>query len=399
MIIKKDEHSVSRNISVNDFSGGELGMPRGACGLLAVAGDFSLAAVLKAARCLQYRGRTGAGVTLKSLYKDTGFYNFHIMFRSEDKIAELEEVIGDMGLRILDKNDMVQRKHYYEYDLPVIMRYSIVPPTPEEMMYRERTKNEAAYIETVVSRFNKRYLDDARIFSSSKDNGTFLTAFELQDTIDIYNLPQYEEAYYDACLIHLRWPTSQGRGLWWGPQPISIGEVAGVHNGHLSSDMSNARALEQLEIMMTAGTDSEAIFLSVKYLLRNGYSLEEIEWIMCRKFPQELSELTEEKRDRYEEILSDPLLFRMKMSGPATAITLVDDTMVGFTDRDHLRSFSVGVNGKVALLGSEQRAVISAAYFMHEELEMFDPEAGKIIGFNVKNKKVEQLEYGWKKND
>jgi hypothetical protein len=137
----------------------------------------------------------------------------------------------------------------------------------------------------------------------------------------------------------------------------------------------------------------------VEYLLRNGYSLEEIEWIICRKFPQEVAEMTEEKRERYEEILSDPLLFRMKMSGPATAITLVGDTMLGFTDRDHLRSFSVGINDKVALLGSEQRAVISAAYFMHEELEMFDPEAGKVIGFNVNNKKVERLDYGWKKND
>jgi len=398
MIIKNDEYSASRNISVNDFSGGSLGMPGGACGLLAVVGDFSLAALLKAARCLQYRGRTGAGVTLKGLYKDTGFYNFHIMFRSEDKIASLEEVLSSMGLRILEKTDMVQRKYYYEYDLPVIMHFSIVPPSVEEMMYRERISDESAYIARVVSRFNRQHIDDARIFSSSRNNGTFLTAFELNDTIDIYNLTQYEERYYEACLIHLRWPTSQGRGLWWGPQPISIGELAGVHNGHLSSDMSNARALEQLDIMLTVGTDSEAIFLSVEYLLKQGYSLEEIEWVICRKFPQELVDLTPEQRQRYDMLMSDPLLYRMKMSGPATAITLVDDVVVGFTDRDHLRSFSVGVNDKVALLGSEQRAVISAAYFMHEELRMFDPEAGKIVGFSVKDKKVEKLDYGWKKN-
>jgi hypothetical protein len=78
---------------------------------------------------------------------------------------------------------------------------------------------------------------------------------------------------------------------------------------------------------------------------------------------------------------------------------LVEDTIVGFTDRDHLRSFSIGVNDKIALLGSEQRAVISAAYFMHEELNMFDPEAGKIVGFGIKDKKVTKLDYGWKKND
>lgn len=394
-----DQYSTSRNLSVNDFSGGELGLPKGACGLLAVAGDFKLSAVLKAARCLQYRGRTGAGVTLKSIYKDTNFFNFHIMFRSSDKIAELEQVLTTMGLRILEKKDMVQRKYYYEYDLPVIMHYSIIPPSPEEMMFREKIKDESFYIKTVVARFNKQFMDDARIFSSSRYNGTFLTAFELADTIAIYDMPQYEDRFYDACLIHLRWPTSQGRGLWWGPQPISLGEVAGVHNGHLSSDMANARALEQLEIMLTVGTDSEAIFLAVEYLLRSGYSLEEIEWIICRKFPQEVRLMAQEKQEQYAKLMSDPLLFRMKMSGPATAITLVDDVLVGFTDRDHLRSFSVGVNDKIALLGSEQRAVISAAYFMHEELKMFDPEAGRIVGFTVKNKAVSKLDYGWKKND
>jgi len=399
MIIKKGDFSTTRNITVNDFSGGDLGLPGGACGLLAVVGDFSLDALLKAARCLQYRGRTGAGVTLKSLYKNSGFYNFHIMFRSEDKIAELDEVLSSMGLRILEKRDMVQRKFYYEYDLPVIMHYSIVPPSTEEMMFRDKINNELDYIAHCVSKFNRKHMDDARIFSSSKENGTFLTAYELKDTIDIYNLHQFNDHYYDACLIHLRWPTSQGRGLWWGPQPISIGEVAGVHNGHLSSDVSNARALEQLDIMLTAGTDSEAIFLSVAHLLRSGYSLEEIEWVICRKFPQELAAMTPEKRDRYNELMSDPLLYRMKMSGPATAITLVEDTIVGFTDRDHLRSFSIGVNDKIALLGSEQRAVISAAYFMHEELNMFDPEAGKIVGFGIKDKKVTKLDYGWKKND
>lgn len=398
-MIEDKEYSASRNLSVNDFSGGALGLPKGACGLLAVAGDFKLSALLKAARCLQYRGRTGAGVTLKSLYRDTNFFNFHIMFRSADKIAELEQVLITMGLRILEKKDMVQRKYYYEYDLPVIMHYSIIPPSPEEMMFREKIRDESMYIKRVVARFNRMYIDDARIFSSSKYNGTFLTAFELQDTIDIYDLHQYEDRFYDACLIHLRWPTSQGRGLWWGPQPISLGEVAGVHNGHLSSDMANARALEQLEIMLTVGTDSEAIFLSVEYLLRSGYSLEEIEWIICRKFPQEVKLMAQEKQEQYAKLMDDPLLFRMKMSGPATAITLVDDVLVGFTDRDHLRSFSVGVNDKIALLGSEQRAVISAAYFMHEELKMFDPEAGRIVGFTVKNKAVSKLEYGWKKND
>ncbi|QAR32428.1 hypothetical protein EP073_03135 [Geovibrio thiophilus] len=393
-----DGLSRSGNLSVFEFSGGEEGIASGACGLLGVVGDFSLGAVLKAARCLQYRGRAGAGVTLKGLYKDTNFYNFHIMFRSKDKISELENVIGSWGVRILDKFNMVQKKYYYDYDLPIIMHYSVVPPSVDEMMYREKMNDEALYMVKMVSRFNTAFKDDARIFSSSKYNGTFLTAFELQDTIDIYNLHQFEEHYYEACLIHLRWPTSKGQGLWWGPQPISLGEVAGAHNGHLSSDVSNARALEQLGIHLHVGTDSEALFLQTEYLLKKGYSLKEIEWIICRKFPQELANMNTEDLARYKEILNNPVLERMKISGPATGIILVGDVMVGLTDRDHLRSFSIGINDKVALMGSEQRAVISAAYFMNEELTMSDPEAGRVVGFEVKDRKVKRLDYGWKNN-
>ncbi|KAA0259261.1 hypothetical protein FHQ18_01580 [Deferribacter autotrophicus] len=390
----------NREITVEEFSGGKEGLPLGACGLLASFGEFRLMPLLKAAMCLQYRGRTGAGVTLKGIYKDNDFYVFHIMYRNQYKVRELEEVIEDWGVHILDSQNMVQKKFYYEYDLPVIKRYYVTPPTKEEMMYRERIADDYKYILKHVTLFNKTFMDDARIFSSSKENGTFLTAFELQDTIKLYDLEQYEDWFYEGCLIHLRWPTSKGRGLWWGPQPISLGEISGIHNGHLSSDKSNATALEQLGIDLHVGTDSEAIFLQTDYLLRQGFSIEEIEWIMCRKFPQELEEMDEEKRERYLELIKDPYLNRMKMSGPATAIVLVDDYCIGMTDRDHLRSFSIGYNDKVAFLGSEQRAILSAAYFMEVSLDkVYDPDAGKIVAFEVKDKKLKKLDYNWRWNN
>lgn len=384
-------------IDIDMFSGGALGLPNGACGLLAAVGEFSLNALLKSAMCLQYRGRTGAGVTLKGIYKDNSFYVFHIMYRDKYKVSELEEVIDSWGVHILESQDLVARKFYYEYDLPIIKRYFVTPPTLDEMMYREKTNDDYKYIMKHVSKFNKDFMNDARIFSSSKENGTFLTAFELMDTINIYNLPEYEDTYYEACLIHLRWPTSSGRGLWWGPQPISLGEIAGIHNGHLSSDRSNAIALEQLGINLHVGTDSEAIFLETDYLLRKGYSIEEIEWVLSGKFPQELTSLSKEDQKRYFDIKSDPLLRRMKMSGPATAIVLVGDVILGFTDRDHLRSFSLGYNDKVAFLGSEQRAIVSAAYFMEEELEqVYDPDAGKVVAFKTEGKSFKKLDYRWK---
>jgi glutamate synthase domain-containing protein 1 len=386
-------------ISVEEFSGGKNGLPEGACGLLGVAGKFKLSSIINSAACLQYRARTGAGITIKGLYKELNFYVLHIMYRNQYKVLELEKALDEWGIRILEAHDLVARKYYYEYDLPIIKSYYITPPSEDEMMYREKIGDANYYIRNQVTKFNSLYMDDARIFSSSKENGTFLTAFQLEDTVKIYDILQYEDSFYDACLVHLRWPTTRGRGLWWGPQPISLGELAGIHNGHLSSDKANAKALEQLGIQIHVGTDSESIFLMADYLIENNYSLEDIEWILCRKFPQEVEEMEINKQERYYKIINDAILNKMKMSGPATAIVLNDDIIMGFTDRDHLRSFSIGYNDNVAIMASEQRAILSASYFLDESLnELYDPEAGKIVAFKVENGKIDKLDYSWRKN-
>lgn len=386
-------------ISIEEFSGSKFGLPEGACGLLGVAGKFKLSSIINSAACLQYRARTGAGITIKGLYKELNFHVLHIMYRDQYKVLELEKALDEWGIRILEAHDLVARKYYYEYDLPIIKSYYITPPSEDEMMYREKIRDANYYIRNQVTKFNSLYMDDARIFSSSHENGTFLTAFQLEDTVKIYDILQYEDNFYDACLVHLRWPTTRGRGLWWGPQPISLGELAGIHNGHLSSDKANAKALEQLGIQIHVGTDSESIFLMADYLIENNYSLENIEWILCRKFPQEAEEIEKRKQGQYYKIINDAILNKMKMSGPATAIVLKDDIMMGFTDRDHLRSFSLGYNDNVAIMASEQRAILSASYFLNENLsELYDPEAGKIIAFRVENGKIEKLDYSWRKN-
>jgi glutamate synthase domain-containing protein 1 len=386
-------------ISIEEFSGGKKGLPEGACGLLGVAGRFKLSSIIHSAECLQYRARTGAGITIKGLYKELNFHVLHIMYRNQHKVLELEKALDEWGIRILEAHDLVARKYYYEYDLPIIKSYYITPPSEDEMMYRAKISDADSYIRNQVTKFNSLYMDDARIFSSSKENGTFLTAFQLDDTVKIYDILQYEDNFYDACLIHLRWPTTRGRGLWWGPQPISLGELAGIHNGHLSSDKANAKALEQLGIQTHVGTDSECIFLMADYLVENNYSLEEIEWILCRKFPQEVEEMDIYKKEEYYKIINNPILDKMKMSGPATSIVLKDDIIMGFTDRDHLRSFSIGRNDDVAIMASEQRAILSASYYLNENLnELYDPEAGKIISFKLENGKIDKLDYSWRKN-
>ncbi len=388
---------MERGISISEFSGGESGIPPGACGLLAAAGELDVMALLHAAECLQYRARTGAGVTLKGIYGDQPFYVFHVMYRNDDKRKELESWFQQYGIHLLEKEEMVRKKFYYEYDMPRMIRYSVSPPSREEMLEVAKHDDPDRFVTERVKEFNSRFRDDARIFSSSKNMGTFLTAFELKDTIKIFELDKFCTEKVEALLIHVRWPTSAGRGLWWGPQPISLFDLSGIHNGHLSSDRANARALEALGIMMQVGTDSEAIFLEISYLLNEGYSLEEIEWIMAQKFPEEASLMERDKQERYFELTGHPVLSQFKMSGPSTAIVLDGDVMLGITDRDHLRPFAVGETSDLVILGSEERAVVSGAYLLGRDVKLHTPDAGKLVGFKIEGRKVKKLSYEWRR--
>ncbi len=386
-------------MDVRTFSGGEEGLPPGACGLLTAIGQFKLGSVLNAAQCLQYRGRTGAGLTLKGVYpyEADNLFHFHIMFRDPSMITELEGVLENWGWRFEGKNPLIQKKCYNEYDMPKMFHYRVTTPPAEDMLYTDQISDPMMFIRKKVTEFNIKYLDDARIFSSGQDTGTFLTAFQLDDTIKVFDIYQYSDRNLSSVQAHMRWPTSSGRGLWWGPQPIALGNVSGTHNGHLSSDKSNAMALEQLGIALHVGTDSEALFKEINYLVYGGYTLQEMEWIISRKFPNEVALMTDEDRERYTELTADPILNRFKISGPTTAIVQIDDLVVALTDRDHLRPFTIGTNDRITLLASEERAVVAAAFAMGENVKIFNPDAGKLVAFKINNGVPERLAYEWKK--
>ncbi len=390
---------MNKPMSIREFSGGEEGIPPGACGLLTAVGEFKLESVLNASLCLQYRGRTGAGITLKGVYpyEADNLFHFHIMFRDHNHMPELEAVLKNWGWQIENKSPLIEKKWYFEYDMPKIYHYLVSSPPIEDMLYTDQISDPMIFIRKKVTEFNTTYINDARIFSSNRDTGTFLSAFRLDDTIKIFDLYQYSDRKLSVVQTHMRWPTSTGRGLWWGPQPISLGDVSGTHNGHLSSDKSNAMALEQLGIPLHVGTDSEALFKEIHYLINHGYSLQEMEWIISRKFPIESEMLSDQDRENYFRLTSDPILNRFKISGPTTAIVLVGDVIVALTDRDHLRPFTIGSNSRVTFLASEERAVVSAAFALGENVEIYNPDAGKLVAFQITNGHPERLNYEWKK--
>ncbi len=392
-----NEPARPRDLTVEAFSGGDRGIPNGSCGLLAAVGRIELMPLINSASCLQYRARTGAGITLKGIYENINFFVFHIMYRTDSKRSELEEWFLRYGLHLLDREEMVRRKHYYEYDMPLMIRYIVSPPTREEMLELARHDDQNRFVIERVSEFNTLFKDDARIFSSGRGTGTFLTAFELSDTIKIFEIEQYQDQDIRALQVHMRWPTITGRGLWWGPQPIALYNVSGIHNGHLSSDRANSRALEQIGVRMQVGTDSEAIFLEIAHLISEGFSLREIEWIMAQKFPEEVMLMDQDEKERYLDLTRDPVYSQFKMSGPSTAMVLVDDVLVGITDRDHLRPFAVGESEDVVIMGSEERAIISAAHLLGKNVALSTPEAGKVVGYRIGEERVEKLDYSWKR--
>ncbi len=147
---------------------------------------------------------------------------------------------------------------------------------------------------------------------------------------------------------------------------------------------------------MQVGTDSEAIFLEISHLLGQGFSLRDIEWVMVQKFPGEVSLMGEEEREWYMALTRDPVYSQFKMSGPSTAMVLVDDILVGITDRDHLRPFAVGEGEDIVIMASEERAIVSGAYLLGKNIDLYTPEAGKVIGYKIDDGKVERLDYAWK---
>lgn len=369
-------------VSVRMFSGGAEGMCPGACGLFAILGNSDLKSALQAAQILQYRARNGAGIFLKGHYAADENYHLHVMFRNRARIPTFEEYLVTMGLTFTERQLMIKPSLYFEYDMPFCMSYTVLTPTLDVIVSKGGERKDAhAFMRDVVNNFNLRYRDDARIFSSSRDGAAFTTAFELEDTIRIFDLHRFEDRLHTGIMIHLRWPTSQGLGLWWGAQPISHGNLTGIHNGHLSSDSSNARALEELGISMQVGTDSEAIFEMVYWCMQQGFSMQEIEWALSQKFPCELEAMSPQIREAYEKISSDPILRHFRMSGPSTAVINFEDFMIGITDRDHMRQFTVGFNEKIALFASEERAIVNYAELTQTPLQIISPAAGKHAAF------------------
>ena len=204
-----DPDDTVENGEISPEDCGSVGVGPGACGLYAAIGEVSLRAALEAAKTMQERGTFGAGVLLRGVYpKRKEQYAFHVMYRNRKTAKELEPLFteGKLGMRHFGEMEaLMTPEAYRRYDLPEMRRYFLNPPTKDEMLRHKHTSVEERYVRALVEEFNIRYMGKARIFSSGKNIGTFLTALQLEQTIESFDLYQYEEKPLSAIMIHMRW--------------------------------------------------------------------------------------------------------------------------------------------------------------------------------------------------
>ncbi|VAX23218.1 Glutamine amidotransferase, class-II [hydrothermal vent metagenome] len=383
--------------SIDDSEGlsredcGANGVSPGACGLYAAIGEVNLKAAFDAAATMQERGTFGAGVLLRGIYpyrKD--YYAFHVMYRNRQVAKELEPMFteGELGMRQFgDMEPLVTPEAYRKYYLPEMRRYFLGPPTADEMLREKHTSVEDVYVRRLVEEFNRRYMGDARIFSSGKNIGNFVTALELANTIETFDLYQFENKPMSAIMIHMRWPTNiVSSGVWWGAHPISFLNSAIIHNGDLSSSASNKQALEAAFVERMVGTDSEAILLEVDNLItKKKMSHQMVEWVMCQKFPAELNVMTEAEREEYLDLLNDPVLARFKMSGPSSFVAIIGSKVIAGRDRDGLRQLWMGrsEDGKTVIWGSEEKVIYQSAWITEKKFKATNCEPGRLVAFEI----------------
>ncbi|GMT41925.1 MAG: glutamine amidotransferase [bacterium] len=382
-------------ITPEDF--GSKGVSPGSCGLYTAIGEVNLIASIRAAGELQSRGTYGAGVMIKGIYPENkNLYALHVMYLNRQIAAELEPLITEhkIGLRhIGEMEPLVKPKMYRKYSLPELRRYFVDNPTPDEMMCREHTDDPNTYVRRLVEEFNTCNRGRARIFSSGKNIGTFVSASDLNTTMEAYDLKQYADYNVGAVMIHMRWPTSiVNSGVWWGIHPIGFLNSNIIHNGDLSSSPSNAQGIEAAGIKSMVGTDSESILLELDNLfVKRNFAYQQIEWAMCQMFPQEEEQLSEDTRMKYQKIVKlNPTLARYKMSGPSSFVAIIRKGgmahVISGRDRDGLRQLWMGrsSDGKSVIWSSEEKCIYQTAFLTGKEYKAINCEPGKITVFELK---------------
>ncbi len=195
--------------------------------------------------------------------------------------------------------------------------------------------------------------DDAFIYMRSRWLDVYKIVGWPDDIIKIYDISQLKSPVW---IGHTRYPTNSPGWYPYQSHPFSVGDVAIVHNGDLSSYGSNVNLLKyKFGYSKFSGTDSEVI-AHLLWELYKAYGVEDA-----------VLELLYGRRERWAR-LDGPYAVAFIIGGPRPVFG-------AFVDTQHFRPLYVGLDGRNLYIASEAMAIKSVA----KDAEVWAMRSGEYI--------------------
>ncbi|MBI2850201.1 MAG: glutamine amidotransferase family protein [Chloroflexi bacterium] len=308
---------------------------------------FSGEDITKAIANMHFRGNgLGGGLAVYGIYPDyADHYAFHIMYLSPQGQQQTEAFLKDK-FYMVKAEEVPMRPIPAIVNPPAVWRYFL-----DVKQDRRGAESADDYVVERVMDINTK-LKDSFVFSSGKNMGVFKGVGYPEEISEYFRLEEYEGYLWTA---HGRFPTNTP-GWWGGAHPFSILDWTVVHNGEISSYGINRRYLEQFGYQCTMQTDTEVVAYAIDLLIRRHNLPIEIAaevlaapfWSDIERMPPKEQKLARTLRQVYPGLL---------LNGPFTIIIAHNGEMIGLTDRIRLRPLTVGVNGNMIYLSSEEAAI------------------------------------------
>ncbi len=286
----------------------------------------------------------GAGYAAYGIYPEyRRAYAFHLILADHRTREEVEAILA-RNFRITEEHEIPVRRTGRYKKAPLLWRYFCDPLRLD----RDGALDELLLATTM--RIN-RLAPRASVMSCGQDLGVFKGVGYPEEIAEFYRIDQYRGYSW---IGHGRFPTNTP-GWWGGAHPFSLGEIAVVHNGELSSYGTNKSVLENFGYEMSLRTDTEVMAYAIHYLRRQNMSWPLVAKVLAPPHWAELERMAEPERELAAALRR--IYGGLLMNGPFSIIVAFHGGLMALNDRLKLRSLVAGTSGTDLYLASEEAAI------------------------------------------
>jgi len=309
----------------------------------------------------------GAGYAGYGIYPDrSDSYAFHLIL-ADEWIQQEVEVILSRAFSMESKEEIPVKRIGAYKQAPLVWRYFCSPRCSPWMADGETDADELLLKTTM--RIN-RLAPRATVMSCGKNMGVFKGVGYPEEIAEFFRIDEYQGYSW---IGHGRFPTNTP-GWWGGAHPFSIGEIAVVHNGELSSYGANKNYLESCSYELSLQTDTEVMAYAVHYLRSQGYSWGLIAAIFAPPHWSDIDRMGDREREFYTALRR--AYGGLLMNGPFSIIVAFSGGLMALNDRLKLRPLIAGTSGDFLYMASEEAAIRQVC----ERLDTLKPlEAGEAL--------------------